>query len=158
VATNVFAAAAGLLTLVVYLAGYTPLKRRSSLCLPLGAFAGAMPPVIGALAAKPQLTPTAMALFTVLFVWQMPHVLAMGLMYRDDYARGGLQMLPASLPAARRQIAAWSALLVPTSLAPVVFGVGSTSYGMCAVVLGVLFVRECTRLNVEPTTERARGV
>ena len=159
--TNVLAAAAGFLTCTIYLFVYTPLKRRSSICMLAGAAAGAMPPTIGCLAANPYFLPPVISLFAILFVWQMPHAYAIALMYRDDYERGGLRMLPASALyglSAGRHIVFWSMVLVPASLTPVLFGMAGVFYAASAIVLGLAFVLRCTRLLDDPSIARARTV
>jgi heme o synthase len=155
---NPAAAAAGFVTLGIYLLVYTPLKRRSPICMLVGAIAGAMPPVIGSLSADPHAIQTAATLFAILFAWQMPHAYAIALMYREDYARGGLMMLADTAASTGRHIVGWSAVLVPVSLAPAAFGMAGLSYASCAIVLGGLFLYQCTRLLREGTIARARGV
>ena len=153
--------AAGLLTLASYLLVYTPLKRRSSICVFVGAAAGAMPPVIGYVAASGHLAWGALALFSILFVWQIPHVYAIAVMYRDDYDRGGLKMLPAASRHGGnpgRHIVAWSALLIPASAGPTMFGISGVSAALGGVVLALLFLHQGARFLVEPTTQRAREV
>jgi protoheme IX farnesyltransferase len=93
-AVNLFAASLAALTLVTYLFLYTPLKRRTCFCITVGAVSGAIPPVIGWVAARPSLDIGAWILFGVLFLWQMPHFMAIAWMYRDEYARAGFVMLP----------------------------------------------------------------
>jgi len=159
--TNVFAAAAGVLTFAIYLLIYTPLKRRSSACMLAGAAAGTMPPTIGCFAANPHVLAPPVSLFAILFVWQMPHAYAIALMYRDDYERGGLRMLPTSAltgSSVGRHVVFWSMLLIPASLTPVLFGTAGLSYATCAVVLGLAFVRECRRLLDGSPAARARTV
>jgi len=91
---NLLSAVLGALTLASYLFLYTPLKQRSHLSTVVGALPGAMPPLIGYAAAYGGLTPEAWVLFTILFIWQFPHFLAIAWMYREDYARAGIRMLP----------------------------------------------------------------
>jgi heme o synthase len=161
VETNLLAAAAGLLTLASYLLVYTPLKRRSSICVFVGAAAGAMPPVIGYVAASGHLAWGALALFSILFVWQIPHVYAIAVMYRDDYDRGGLKMLPAASRQGGnpgRHIVAWSALLILASVSPTMLGIAGVPAALGGVVLALLFLRQSARFMVEPTTQRAREV
>jgi heme o synthase len=161
IGANVLAAAAGLLTLTSYLLLYTPLKQRSSACVFVGAFAGAMPPIIGSIAANGHLKWSALALFGIMFVWQVPHVYAIALIYRNDYARGGLKMLPARSGLAGdagRHIVVWSLLLILTSLAPVLVGIAGAGYTLCALILGVLFAYQGVRVWAEPTVQHARSV
>ncbi|HJZ72047.1 MAG TPA: heme o synthase [Vicinamibacterales bacterium] len=160
-AATAHAAAAGLLTAASYLLVYTPLKRRSSLCVFAGAFAGAMPPVIGSVAALERVDPIGLSLFALLFVWQVPHVYAIAMMYRDDYDRGGLHMLP---PSADRHgnpgshIVAWSMLLAVVSLGPVAIGTAGPGYAACAVALNLAFAYQAVRVWIEPTVQQARRV
>jgi protoheme IX farnesyltransferase len=119
--TNRLAAALGLFTLLSYLLVYTPLKRRSPASTTVGAIPGAMPPLIGYAAAGHGIDAGAVALFLILFVWQFPHFDAIAWMYRDDYARGGIRMLPVIEPDGEstvRRILLYSFLLIPISLAP----------------------------------------
>jgi heme o synthase len=102
VAVNHLAALLGLLTLASYLSLYTPLKRVSPICTTVGAFPGAMPPLIGFAAAAGTLTSQAWVLYAILFLWQFPHFLSIAWIYREDYARGGIAMLPVVQPDGRR--------------------------------------------------------
>ncbi|HKP13925.1 MAG TPA: heme o synthase, partial [Blastocatellia bacterium] len=118
---NPLSAALGVLTFAAYLFAYTPLKTRTPLSTIIGAFPGAMPPFIGWAAASGHITIEAWILFAILFLWQFPHFLAIAWMYRDDYARAGIMMLPVVEPEGRitgQQIIAYTALLVPVSLMP----------------------------------------
>jgi len=136
---NLLASALALLTLGSYLLLYTPLKRRTTYCTLVGAFPGAMPPLIGWAAARGSLSLEAWILYAVLFIWQFPHFLAIAWMYREDYARAGLLMLPADDPqgrAAARQILATSLVLLPVSLVPTWLGQMGWVYFAGALVLG----------------------
>src|ERR1700726_4531862 len=142
--TNLLAAALGLFTLLSYLLLYTPLKRRSPICTTVGAIPGAMPPLIGYAAAGHGIDAGAMALFLILFVWQFPHFDAIAWMYRDDYARGGIRMLPVIDPdgeSTARRIVVCSLLLIPISLAPLFLGMTGALYAAAAIAagLGVLY-------------------
>lgn len=132
-----------LATLATYLAIYTPLKRRTELCTFLGAFPGAAPPVIGWAAARGTLGVEAAALFAILFLWQFPHFLAIAWMYRSDYTRAGMRMLPAADVegvATFRRIVLFTAALVPASLLPTLLGMGGPVYFAGAAVLGAAFL------------------
>src|SRR5262249_38721521 len=123
--TNRLSAALGLFTLLSYLLVYTPLKRRSTACTTVGAIPGAMPPLIGYAAAGHGIDAGAVALFLILFVWQFPHFDAIAWLYRDDYARGGIRMLPvidSKGESTARRILSCSILLIPISLAPLFLG------------------------------------
>jgi protoheme IX farnesyltransferase len=140
---NPLAAMLATVTLGTYVFLYTPLKTRTSLCTVVGAIPGAIPPMIGFAAAQGQLSPAAWALFSILFIWQLPHFLAIAILYRDDYAQGGMQMLPVldeRLSLTGRQIVLWSLALIPVSLFPSVVGLTGLSYFITAVVLGLLML------------------
>jgi protoheme IX farnesyltransferase len=143
-AVNVLASALALLTLASYLLLYTPLKRKTSYCTLVGAFPGAMPPLIGWAAARGSLSLEAWILYAILFIWQFQHFLSIAWMYREDYARAGLLMLPTDDPqgrAAARQILVTSLALLPVSLIPTWLGQMGMIYFFGALVLGsvVLF-------------------
>ncbi|HWB60321.1 MAG TPA: protoheme IX farnesyltransferase, partial [Chthoniobacteraceae bacterium] len=93
ITTNMLATALAALTHVIYLFVYTPMKRRTPFCITAGAISGAIPPMIGWVAARPVVDPGAWVLFGILFLWQMPHFLAIAWMYRDEYAQAGFVML-----------------------------------------------------------------
>src|SRR5579863_6414491 len=119
--TNLLAALLGLFTLLSYLLIYTPMKLRSPACTTIGAIPGAMPPLIGFVAASGTLSSEAWALFLILFIWQFPHFYSIAWMYRDDYARGGIRMLPVVEPdgeSTARRIVAAAVLLLPVALLP----------------------------------------
>lgn len=137
------AGAIALATLASYLLIYTPLKRRTQLCTFLGAFPGAAPPLIGWAAARGTLGAEAWSLFAILFLWQFPHFLAIAWMYRQDYARAGMRMLPPSDDdgvATFRRIVLFTAALVPASLLPSMLGLGGPLYRTGAVLLGAAFL------------------
>jgi protoheme IX farnesyltransferase len=159
--TNALAATLGLLTLLSYLLVYTPLKQRSSACTTVGALPGAMPPLIGYAAANGGLDVGALALFLILFVWQFPHFYAIAWMYRDDYARGGIRMLPVIEPdghSTADRILAYSTLLIPISLLPCILGMTGPFYAIIAVVAGLGFLSIGVRLERERTLACARRV
>src|SRR5579864_277697 len=127
------------LTSVVYLAAYTPLKRISPICTFVGAFPGAMPGVLGWTAARGQLEWGELVLFAILFVWQFPHFFSIAWLYREDYASGGIRMLPVVEEDGRsttRRILAYSVLLIPVSVIPSYMGMAGRIYLVGAVVLG----------------------
>ncbi len=130
------------LTVATYLLAYTPMKRRTALCTLVGAIPGALPPMIGWAAARGELGPGAWILFTVLFMWQLPHFLALAWLYRDDYARASFRMLPLTAPpgASSRQILLYGLALWPVSLLPGVTGLVRPEYVYGAAALGALFV------------------
>jgi heme o synthase len=139
---NWMTALLGTATLTSYVLVYTPLKRLTTLNTIVGAIPGAVPPMMGWTAVTGSLATPALALFGILFVWQIPHFLAIATLYRDDYRRGGFKMLPVDDPDLRRtgrQILLYSAALFPVSLLPVMAGVAGRVYTVSAVVLGVMF-------------------
>jgi heme o synthase len=159
--TNALAADLGLFTLVTYMFVYTPLKQRSPACTTVGALPGAMPPLIGYAAASGRLDVWAWALFLILFVWQFPHFYAIAWMYREDYARGGIRMLPVIEPDGEstvKRIVACSLLLIPISLIPRFLGMTGPSYAIVAILadLGLLYFGLC--LGRQRTLVRARNV
>jgi protoheme IX farnesyltransferase len=159
--TNAFAAALGLFTLVTYIFLYTPLKRRSAVCTTVGALPGAMPPLIGYAAASGALDAGALALFLILFVWQFPHFYAIAWMYREDYARGGIRMLPVIEPdgeSTARRVVACSVLLIPISLVPRLLGMTGSIYVAFAIAAGMALLYYGVRLGRERSTVAARHV
>ena len=158
---NPLAAALGLFTLLSYMLLYTPLKRRSPLCTTVGALPGAMPPLIGYAAARGSLDAGALALFLILFVWQFPHFYAIAWMYREDYAKGGIKMLPVVEPdgeSTARRIVGGSLLLIPISLAPRLLGMTGLVYPIVATAAGLALLYFGIRLGRERTLSRARHV
>ena len=140
---NLLSAAVACATLLTYALIYTPLKRRSSFATVVGAIPGALPPVIGWTAASGSLSPGAWVLFGIVFLWQLPHFLAIAWIYREDYARAGFPMLPVVEPDGRstgRQAILYCAALLPVSLAPTLVGMTGTGYFAAALVLSLLFL------------------
>jgi protoheme IX farnesyltransferase len=128
---------------VSYLFIYTPLKKKTSLCSIVGAIPGALPPVIGWAAARETLNLEAWVLFTIMFLWQMPHSLAIGWLYRDDYARAGFRLLPVVDPDGKstgRQIVSYCLALLAVGLLPTLIGFTGTTYFFCALALGSIFL------------------
>ncbi len=131
------------LTSVVYLAAYTPLKRVSPWCTFVGAIPGAMPGVLGWTAACGRIDLGTLLLFAILFLWQFPHFFAIAWMYREDYARGGIRMLPVVEPDGRstaRRILIYSLFLLPVSLLPAIYAMSGTTYLIGAALLGLIFL------------------
>jgi heme o synthase len=142
-AVNALASVLALATLLSYLLFYTPLKKRTPLCTVVGAFPGAMPPLIGWAAARGSLSPEAWVLYAILFCWQFPHFLAIAWLYREDYSRAGLRMLPESDTEGRftgREILAFSLALLPVSVLPVFLGHAGPVYLIGALLLGLGFL------------------
>lgn len=149
----------GLFTLLSYLLMYTPLKTRSSLCTLIGALPGAVPPLLGWVAARGQWGIEAWLLFLILFLWQYPHFLAIGWLYREDYARAGIRMLPVVESEGRatsRQIIAFTAILLPVSLMPTWMGLSGQVYLVGALMLGLLFLAAAIRMARFKTKWEAR--
>src|ERR1700684_2921924 len=146
------------LTSVVYLALYTPLKRVSPICTFVGAFPGAMPGVLGWTAARGQLEWGTLVLFAILFVWQFPHFFSIAWLYREDYANGGVKMLPVVEEDGRstaRRILIYSVALIPISLLPSFMGMAGRIYLVGAVVLGfalLYFGIRLAFLNLPPAS------
>jgi protoheme IX farnesyltransferase len=141
-AVNALSASIAALVVVSYLFCYTPLKRVSPHCTIVGAVPGALPPVIGYAAAAGRIDATAMALFFVLFTWQLPHFFAIAVLYRDDYAAANMPMLPVVDPTGRRTrraIALWTAALVVASIVPFFIGAAAGAYLVAALVIGAAF-------------------
>ena len=159
VAVNALACILAMSTLLTYLLIYTPLKKRTPWCTFLGAFPGAAPPLIGWAGAAGSLSRDAWVLYAILFLWQFPHFLAIAWMYREDYARAGLKMLPqndAEGDAAMRQIMAGALLLLPVSLLPTWLGQAGSYYLAGAALLGLMYIYSGFRLATARTNTRAR--
>jgi protoheme IX farnesyltransferase len=140
---NLLSAGVALATLASYALVYTPLKRVTSFATVVGAIPGALPPVIGWAAARGSLSQGAWVLFGIVFLWQLPHFLAIAWIYREDYARAGFRMLPVIEPDGRstgRQAVVYCAALLPLALAPTLVGMAGTIYfaGAFALTLGFL--------------------
>ena len=155
---NLLAALLALATLVSYAAVYTPLKRRTHWAVLVGAVPGALPVVIGWAAARP-VSAEAWSLFALLFVWQLPHFLALAWMYRDDFGRAGLPLLAVVDATGRRtarHLIAYSVLLVPVSLVPAWLGVAGIVYAAGAGLLGLGLLALAGRFAAHRSSERAR--
>jgi protoheme IX farnesyltransferase len=156
---NLLTALLGLTVIAGYLFVYTPLKTRTSLSTAVGAFPGAMPPLMGWTAARGEIDVAAWVLFAILFLWQFPHFLAIAWMYREDYGRAGIRMLPVVEPDGRvtgQQIIVYSLMLVPVTLLPAMLGISGRFYLVAALVLGVLFVASSIRAALSKSNQHAR--
>ena len=156
---NLLSAAVALTTLLIYAVVYTPLKRRSAFATVVGAIPGALPPVIGWAAARDSLSQGAWVLFGIVFLWQLPHFLAIAWIYREDYARAGFLMLPVIEPDGRstgRQATLYCAALLPVSLAPTLIGMTGTGYFVAALILTLLFLGLTLRFARTRTIPDAR--
>jgi len=140
---NWLAAAVAVSTLLLYVFVYTPLKPWTTLNTAIGAIPGALPPVIGWAAATETLGIEAFSLFLIVFLWQFPHFLAIAWIYREDYARGGLKMLPGADPQGAltgRQATIYALALIPAGLLPATIGLAGPVYFVGALVLGLLYL------------------
>lgn len=158
-ATNALATLLALATSVIYLGVYTPLKTRTTAATLIGAFPGAVPPLIGWAAARGSLGAGAWVLYAILFLWQVPHFHAISWMYREDYGRAGIRMLPVIDPegsATFGQILVCAAALIPVSLLASVTGLAGVRYYFLALVLGLLLVEVCLWASARKTNVRAK--
>ncbi len=156
---NGITALLGLAVIVGYVLIYTPMKTRSSASTAVGAFPGALPPLMGWTAATGVISAPAVVLFLILFLWQFPHFLAIAWMYRDQYKKAGILMLPVVEPEGRitaRQIVIFAAMLLPVSLGPFFFGFAGIYYLIGAFILGVWFLAASIQTARLRTTEKAR--
>jgi protoheme IX farnesyltransferase len=158
-AVNPIASLLAVLTLVSYLFVYTPLKRKTPLCTLVGAFSGAMPPLIGWAAASGSLGGEAWVLYAMVFLWQFPHFMAIAWMYREDYARAGYVVLP--FGERRGPFVAWQSLvppliLIPLSLTPTYLGHAGLIYWVGALLLSFSFFYYGARLAFRRSNATAR--
>jgi protoheme IX farnesyltransferase len=156
---NALTATLGLAALASYVLAYTPLKRITSLCTVVGAIPGALPPMMGWAAARGSVDAGAWALFGVLFLWQLPHFLAIGWIYREDYARGGFPMLTVLDGDGRstaRQMMLYSAALIPVTLAAGALASAGIGYLSGALALGLVFFAASTRFAWKRSVAAAR--
>jgi protoheme IX farnesyltransferase len=139
-AVNALAALVTVVIVVSYLFLYTPLKQRTSLCSVVGALPGALPPVAGFVAVRGSLSIEGCVLFAILFLWQIPHSLAIARLYRDDYARAGMRLLPVVEPdglSTGRQVVINSLALLAVGLVPTLIGLAGGVYFLVAFALGL---------------------
>jgi protoheme IX farnesyltransferase len=156
---NALSAVVAFATLASYAVVYTPLKKRTSFATVVGAVPGALPPVIGWAAAEGALSRGAWVLFGLVFLWQLPHFLAIAWMYREDYARAGFPMLPVIEPDGRstaRQAVVYAAALLPVSLAPTLIGMTGTLYFAGALILSLIFLGLALRFALSRSIGDAR--
>jgi protoheme IX farnesyltransferase len=162
-ATNPLTGALTLATSVMYLAAYTPLKKVHPICTFVGAFPGAMPALLGWTAARNRLDWEALVLFGIVFLWQFPHFFSIAWLYREDYERGSIRMLPVVEADGRstvREILVYSLALIPVSLVPSFLGMSGRTYLVGAFVLGVAllwFGVRLARLHLPPTAARSKA-
>ncbi|MCU1288596.1 MAG: Protoheme farnesyltransferase [Acidobacteria bacterium] len=156
---NPLTAFLGVIVIVGYVFLYTPLKTRTSASTAIGALPGALPPLMGWTSAADQITLGAWILFAILFLWQFPHFLAIAWMYRAEYAKAGIKMLPVVEPAGKitaRQIVIFTVLLLPVSIMPYVFGVSGVIYLVGACLLGIWFLWASIQAARAKSNEKAR--
>ncbi|MBI3127987.1 MAG: protoheme IX farnesyltransferase [Candidatus Tectomicrobia bacterium] len=142
-----------------YLLLYTPLKRVTSLNSVVGALPGALPPVIGWAAAAGELSLGAFVLFAILFIWQIPHALAIGMLYREEFLEAGVRLLPVEEPDGRstgRQAVSYCLALLPTAMMPSLIGLAGTVYFFVALILGLVYLAFAVLMARERTTASAR--
>jgi heme o synthase len=159
--TNWLAAGLALATLLIYLAVYTPMKRRTSAATLVGAVPGALPALIGWTAAHGSVAVGGAALFAIVFLWQIPHFMAIAWLYRDDYGRAGFPMLPVVEPdgiRAGRHALAYAALLLPVALVPSFTGLAGAIYLACAALLGIALLVLSARFWSERSDASARAL
>jgi heme o synthase len=160
--TNLLTAFLAVATATVYLGAYTPLKRVHPLCTFVGAFPGAMPPVLGWTAIRGRLDWEALVLFAILFFWQFPHFHSIAWLYREDYERAGVRMLPvveADGRSTARSIVGYSIGLLLVSCAPMLLGMAGRVYLVSALLLGSAFLLTGFRLAIAglpPTVARSK--
>jgi protoheme IX farnesyltransferase len=146
--TNLLTVALALLTAFTYVAIYTPLKRVTAMATFIGAFPGAMGPLLGWTAARGRIEWPAVALFAILFVWQFPHFMSIAWLYRDDYARAGIRMLPVVQPDGWSTVAQalfFAVAMIPVSLAPWMLGMTGLTYAIPATALGLVYLAYTVR-------------
>ncbi len=156
--TNLITGTLTLLTAFTYVAVYTPLKRHTTLATFIGAFPGAMPPLIGWTAARGIIEWPAVALFAILFVWQFPHFMAIAWLYREDYGQAGIRMLPVVQPdgwSTVLEAITYAVLMIPVSLLPVYLHIAGRAYGVAALLLGLVYLAYTIRFG---RITRARSV
>lgn len=159
IGVNTISALVAAATLASYVLAYTPLKVRSPLSTLVGAVPGALPPVIGWAAATGEIAAPALVLFGIVFCWQMPHFFAIAWMYRDDYARAGVPLLPVREPDGRRtgqQALLYSAALWPVSLLPAIVGLAGAPYSVVATLLGFMLIGQSAIFARERSFAAAR--
>jgi protoheme IX farnesyltransferase len=158
-AVNVLSALVAAAITMSYLWAYTPMKRFSPLCVPVGAVPGALPPVIGWVAARGELSVDAWVLFAIMFLWQIPHTLAIACLYREDFAKAGIQFLPVIEPdgeSTNRQIIVHCLALLVVGLLPTLIGLAGAIYFIAAFLLGIGFLASGVSLVMTPTRAGAR--
>lgn len=158
-AVNAVTAILGLVVIVGYVFLYTPLKTRTTASTAIGAIPGAMPPLMGFTASSGEITLTGWFLFAILFLWQFPHFLAIAWMYKEEYRKAGIKMLPVVEEDGKLtalQIVVFAMMLLPISLAPFFLGVSGVYYLVGATILGIWFLYQSIQTARAKTVEKAR--
>ena len=158
-ACNWFTALLALLTSALYLGAYTPMKTVGPSCTAIGAIAGAMPPVLGWTAIRGRIDWDAFVLFAIMFFWQFPHFDSIALLYREDYERAGIRMLPVidrEGNATAREIVVYSFVLIPLSMLPTLAGMSGWLYCLSAVLLGIALSCYGLRIWLTPDERRSK--
>jgi protoheme IX farnesyltransferase len=158
---NLLATILALATLLTYILWYTPLKRRSPAATLVGAVPGALPPLIGWAASRGDLSVGGLALFAIVFLWQIPHFMAIAWLYREDYGRAGFPMLPVIDPDGARaglQAVIYAVLLILASVIPTLVGLSGLPYLMFAIVSGAMLVWLSIRFAVTRSESSARAL
>ena len=148
--TNLLTSGLALLTVFTYVAIYTPLKRVTTLATFLGAFPGAAGPLLGWTAARGQIEWPGVALFAILFVWQFPHFMAIAWLYRQDYGRAGIKMLPVVQPDGLSTVIealVYAVIMIPVSLSPYWLGMAGLPYAILATLLGLVYLGYTVRFG-----------
>jgi len=168
ITTNVLTGILSVLTASAYVGVYTPMKTRSPICTTIGALPGAMPPLLGWTAARGRVEWEALVLFAILFLWQFPHFHAIAWLYREDYRRAGIRMLPVVEEDGRstvREVLAYSMMLVPVSLFPAylhmvnrTYVVGALIFSLAFLVFSIRFARVLSGLPSGESGRLARGL
>ena len=156
---NPLTASLGVATAIGYVLIYTPLKTRTSLSTVIGAFPGAVPPLIGWAAATGRVPLIAWALFAIQFLWQFPHFLAIAWMYQEEYERAGIRMLPVVERrgvATAQQSIIYALLLIPVSLLPTLLGLTGMIYFYGALALGLFYLWASVRTGFDSSRTQAR--
>ena len=168
ITTNILTGILSILTASAYVGVYTPLKMRSPICTTIGAIPGAMPPLLGWTAARGRVEWEGLVLFAILFLWQFPHFHAIAWLYREDYRRAGIRMLPVVEEDGRstvREVLAYSLMLVPVSLFPgylhmvtKTYVVGALVFSLVFLVFSIRFARVLSGIPSGQSGKLARGL
>ncbi len=156
--TNWFTVFLSFLAFSLYVFAYTPLKRKTEFCSLIGAISGAIPPVMGWTAVRNELSPDALALFSLQFFWQFPHFWAIAWLYREDYQKAGFKMLPVKgdLNSVTRQTVYYTLVTILVSVYPLLFGKVSWFYAFGSSLLGIWFLNSALKFYRQPTKRASK--